>query len=217
MKIFIFDTETTGLPPRNQKPNKQNVRYWPNVVQYSSLVYDTDDKTFKTDDFIVKIPEHKTIPQESIDIHGITNEIMRKKGTNVKTVLDNFIENYNTSDIIVAHNIGFDYNLMLTELIRNKMDEQIDIKKVKFCTMDNTKEMCNIRVKNTRTNKIYVKWPTLNELHKHLFKTEPENLHNSLIDVYVCFRCFYRLRFGKDIFEDRTNPSSEIYYELTGL
>lgn len=38
----------------------------------------------------------------------------------------------------------------------------------------------------------YKKWPTLLEFHKHLFNTAPENLHNSIVDVLVCLRCFLK-------------------------
>lgn len=42
--------------------------------------------------------------------------------------------------------------------------------------------------------KTYKKFPKLSELHEHLFGYIPENLHNSLIDVLVCLRCFLKLR-----------------------
>jgi len=38
----------------------------------------------------------------------------------------------------------------------------------------------------------YKKWPTLLEFHKHLFNTIPENLHNSIVDVLVCLRCYLK-------------------------
>ena len=47
--------------------------------------------------------------------------------------------------------------------------------------------------------KVSYKRPKLVELHQYLFKTIPNNLHNSLIDVFVCFRCYYYLVNNKDI------------------
>jgi DNA polymerase III epsilon subunit-like protein len=44
------------------------------------------------------------------------------------------------------------------------------------------------------TPKTYKKFPKLSELHQHLFGYVPENLHNALIDVLVCLRCFLKLR-----------------------
>ena len=37
------------------------------------------------------------------------------------------------------------------------------------------------------------------ELHEKLFEETPKNLHNSLIDILVCFRCYYKMYNGKDI------------------
>ena len=40
----------------------------------------------------------------------------------------------------------------------------------------------------------YKKFPKLSELHQKLFGTVPEHLHNSLVDVLVCLRCFLKIR-----------------------
>ena len=81
-----------------------------------------------------------------------------------------------------------------------------------FCTMRYGTNICNIMVlrepKETKEPKeilvqsnpditakpptFYKKWPTLLEFHKHLFNTAPANLHNSIVDVLVCLRCFLK-------------------------
>ena len=43
------------------------------------------------------------------------------------------------------------------------------------------------------------KFPRLDELHKILFGNIPANLHNSLIDVLVCLRCFLKIRCCVDV------------------
>lgn len=43
------------------------------------------------------------------------------------------------------------------------------------------------------------KFPRLSELHQVLFGNVPENLHNSLIDVFVCLRCFLKIRCCVDV------------------
>jgi DNA polymerase-3 subunit epsilon len=82
-----------------------------------------------------------------------------------------------------------------------------------YCTMKATIDLCSIMaeypVKNTTIigpNEIngrvafiqkprqYKKFPRLSELHNTLFGSIPENLHNSLIDVLVCLRCFLKIR-----------------------
>ena len=40
------------------------------------------------------------------------------------------------------------------------------------------------------------------ELHNKIFK-QILRIRNSLADVYACFRCYYRLKFGKDFYKDK--------------
>ena len=72
--------------------------------------------------------------------------------------------------------------------------------------------ICNIKYIHPMSGKIYKKYPKLVELHNHLFNSVPENLHNSLIDVYVCFRCFYKMVYDFDPKE--TNVQFNQCYEM---
>jgi DNA polymerase III epsilon subunit-like protein len=47
------------------------------------------------------------------------------------------------------------------------------------------------------------KWPTLTELYTKVFETvPPSDLHNSIIDVLVCLRCFLKVRGATEMQED---------------
>ena len=59
------------------------------------------------------------------------------------------------------------------------------------------------------SNLALAKESTIQAIYKYLFATTPENLHNSLIDVLVCFRCFYALAYNSDPME--TNPQFARY------
>ena len=43
------------------------------------------------------------------------------------------------------------------------------------------------------------KYPRLSELHNVLFGAVPENLHNAMVDVLVCLRCFLKIRCCLDV------------------
>ena len=214
MLVTIFDTETTGLPGARYLIN-DTLRMWSHVVQFSYIVYDTDEKkTVAVRDFIIKLPPGVEITKESSDIHGITKEITEEKGVEINSVLAEFMEWCNKSELIVGHNVEFDYNMVCAELMRLKNDksqgtvlynqiyedylEKFKNYKKFFCTMKTTVDICKIK-KMSRQGKEYNKYPSLLELHKHLFGSEPKNLHNSLVDVMVCFRCFYMIKFGVDL------------------
>ena len=64
--------------------------------------------------------------------------------------------------------------------------------------------LCNIERINKFTKKKELKYPKLSELHHKLFNTVPNNLHNSLIDILVCFRCFGKLYFDIDYLNSDT-------------
>jgi hypothetical protein len=66
------------------------------------------------------------------------------------------------------------------------------LKKPTICTMKSTTQMCKLPK---------MKWPNLNELHCKLFNETVPYLHNSIIDVIVCLRCYYWIVFKKDLFE----------------
>jgi DNA polymerase III epsilon subunit-like protein len=204
MLVTIFDTETTNLPGARYLTN-DTIRLWSHVVQFSYIVYDTDEKkTVVVRDFIIKLPPGVLITKESSDIHGITKEITDEKGVEINGVLAEFMDWCNKSELIVGHNVEFDYNMVCAELMRIKNDEFKDyLDKFKsfnkfFCTMKTTVDICKIK-KISRQGKEYNKYPSLLELHKHLFGSEPKNLHNSLVDVMVCFRCFHMIKFGIDL------------------
>ena len=71
MKVIVVDVETTGLPI-NKKASITDDNNWPNIIQISWITMDTDsinDNIIKIYDYIIKLPEGKTIPQDSIKIH----------------------------------------------------------------------------------------------------------------------------------------------------
>lgn len=47
--------------------------------------------------------------------------------------------------------------------------------------------------------RVFKKFPKLSETHNYLFGYIPENLHNAMVDVLVCLRCFLKLRCGYSI------------------
>jgi len=46
--------------------------------------------------------------------------------------------------------------------------------------------------------KKYKKWPKLSELYFALFGENPDGLHNSMMDVLVCLRCYLKMRHSFD-------------------
>lgn len=213
---LFFDLETTGLPKKRGLSYK-HLYNWPHIVQISWYISDADintnvDNVVDIDksnvdepniddikDYIIK-PSEFEIPIESSNVHGITNEYAIKNGMDLKTVLNIFACDLQKTDVIIAHNIEFDSNVLLCEMMRLGMDDEINLFKsiYKICTMKETTELCKIPFTNTwckngvNKSKKY-KWPKLSELYSFLFNEELVGAHNSKNDVLGLVKCFNQL------------------------
>ena len=200
MRVLTFDTETTGLPKR-YNGSIHDSDNWPHIVQLSILLYDLDaQETIAVHDFIIKLPESVVMTQENTDIHGITNEMSSQKGVNIKEALLCMSACLDDARVLVAHNLEFDANMIAVECNRVGYPNILRIKSfVEYCTMLHGMKLCNLKMISRKTNREIVKFPKLIELHQKLFNEVPNNLHNSLVDVFVCFRCYHKLTQVHDV------------------
>ena len=202
-KIIVFDVETTGLPSK-YNPSIDELGVWPYIVQFSWIVYDTEIMDMLSiKDYIIKLPNNMKIPEPSTKIHGITNEMMEKNGRNLEQIIYEFLEDVSNVNVCVAHNMKFDKSMITVEGMRNNVAniKKMFEGKVEFCTMVYGNDICKLTRLNYRNQRVS-KFPKLIELYEKLFNEVPNNLHNSLNDVLVCFRCYYRLRYNSDILQD---------------
>lgn len=217
MRVLIFDTETTGLP-KSRSINPDSLHLWPHIVQFSYIIYDvTDNDICVIEDNIIRVADDVEISQESAAIHGITNEISKSGGVDLNQVLSGFFGALKNVDMLVGHNISFDINVVVVELLRiiyNQsntvpVDELLSYKTYLHmlnnyqnihCTMQNSIDMCAIKVMG-KNGREYNKFPKLSELHQKLFGSVPDNLHNSLNDILVTLRCYIMITLKMDVLE----------------
>jgi DNA polymerase III epsilon subunit-like protein len=206
MKVLVFDTETNGLPSkeviRKKYPSSSDLVYeYPVVVQLSYILYDLSaNEICIIKDDIINISKQIQLNEDSVKIHGITEDIINKKGIDIKESIKWFIEAMNKADILVAHNIHFDKNVLKGEMLRNGFKDYFSLlKRKEICTMKQSINFCKIECVSERTGKTYFKWPKLIQLHNKIFEIDPKNLHNALNDVLICLRCFVYLTLHYDI------------------
>ena len=214
-RALIFDVETTGLLPRNfdiKNLKLYPIQNLPYVIQLSYMVYDFSlDKIVESYNAYVKVPVE--IPEKITQLTGINKEKCQTTGIEMKDILDKFHQAYIHSDCIIAHNLMFDRNMLLIELQRNRENfGNLDIFKMfdnsynetynisLICTMHMSKEFCNIEKENSLGK--YIKFPTLTELHEKLFNETPKNMHNSLMDIFICLKCYLKLQHNIAISEE---------------
>lgn len=213
--IIVFDTETTGLP-KSTIINNETLHLWPHIVQFSYIMYNVGQmKLEKIVDDVINIPSDIVMTDDTINLHKITNEQAHESKITIQTVLNKFIEDISCNNVIaiVGHNISFDINMLKIELLRLINSDKIDNKSIykkmfyeinytnkTFCTMKKSVDLCQIPARR-KDGTVYYKYPKLIELYKILFEEEPQNLHNSLNDVLVTLRCYYKLVYKEDLFE----------------
>lgn len=182
---LFFDTETTGLP-LDWKAPVTNLNNWPRMVQLAYLIYDKNGNKIKQADFIIQ-PEGFVIPKDASKVHGISTEKAIAEGASLIDVLNEFFEDVQQSDFLVAHNMAFDEKIVGAELLRKNKQNIIPLKK-QICTMQSTINYCKL------PSKYGFKWPKLTELHTALFNEGFDEAHNALVDISITAKCFWELK-----------------------
>ncbi len=198
---LAFDTETTGLPARKSysdyyPPEKLEKYDRSRIVSIAWILF-SDSETFAKHYYVIK-PNGFVIDDRSkaTEIHGITQEIADKDGVDLLSVLKALYIDLSRCETLVAHNLQFDKNILLSEIHRllqqeGSPDPTLEkllasyLSKKEFCTMKKTINIVGALNKNGR-----LKYPRLDELHTHYFGTNVLNAHNALADTEACCRCF---------------------------
>ena len=193
MRVLIFDTETTGLPPKNTPTNQTDK--WPHIVQLSWVIYNHETGLVEEEkDNIISLGTHIPISAESTAIHGITSEISRAKGVAIDVALFDFKLAVNRCGKIVAHNLEFDKNMIQVEFYRARIFNNM-FPPVGYCTMKQGTPICKL-VKVWDDGTTSFKYPKLVELYYALFGADapaPEGLHNAKVDVELCLKCYVKM------------------------
>ena len=153
MPSLYFDTETTSLPLCSASGYR--MPGWPDVIQ---LAYAVDDEPIVCEYLLPDQP----VSTGSTEIHGITEEFLRENGRNPREVYERFLEACDRCDVLVAHNLTFDFKVVLAHLFRLDMDNSSLSGKERTCTM---RASCNIVKAKQRLvhGKVLYKYPKLSE------------------------------------------------------
>lgn len=198
---IIFDVETTGLPI-DYKASAEQVDNWPRVIQLAYAVFDDGGNLIKQRCSLIK-PEGWKVPAEKFWIDkGFSTEKNEAEGSPIADVLTDFIVERLFADYSIAHNISFDGKIIRAEMIRLGMATEFVSEKV--CTMMKSTKYCNIP--GTRGPK----WPTLTELHVHLFGEAFDNSHDAMADVMACAKCYFELRKRGVIISDNNATDKKL-------
>jgi len=125
-KVCFIHTETTGLHEyQNEKIYKKNLYGFARMVSFTWIIAtrkeDSSYEILKKEKFIIK-PRCMHIPEDTIQYHGISQEIALKKGSEIEEVLDKFLVDVKDVSILVSHSLEFHLKTVLCEILKyNKL------------------------------------------------------------------------------------------------
>ena len=198
MNYLFIDVETTGLP-KNKKLSYKEKDNWPRVVQISFQMCDEEGVFVEEPITAVIKPENYIISEEVSKIHGISHAFAVAEGQDIKSVLDLLEQYIDKADMLIAHNMEFDYNTIASEFYHLDKREPM-LNKPKFCTMSNRNVMNFCKLPGKFRD---YKYPKLKELYNILFSEEFSNQHNALYDTRATIKCFFELKKRNIIFSEQ--------------
>lgn len=171
MKLFFFDTETTGLNSDDQ------------ILQFWGIFWTFDWEHFHEERKINQfINVSKEIAPEAERVHGINKDKV-KHFWYIQDYIDEFLLYIKKADYVVWHNLDFDIKMMKQECQRVWIP--FDWSGIKqYCTMKNTIDLVNLPWK---------KWPKLSELYRYLFNKDFDNAHDAMADIEATKECFIEI------------------------
>lgn len=204
--ILFFDTETTGI--RDWK----NPSFLPRIVQLGAMLTDDQGRTRAELNLIIT-PDGWTVPEGAANVHGISTEDCMKLGVPLHLALNLFFKLAARADLVVAHNIAYDLDLLNIELANFKpqsdgqaadhaiwteafkamkhfdtMAEARDIVKAPF-----TDKQRMFFASNPHKKDGEYKSPNLTEAYTHFFGKGFEGAHDAMADVRACRDIYFKL------------------------
>src|SRR5215204_3697333 len=174
---IVFDTETNGLPRKGATYTDEGVKdveKWPRIIQLAWAIDNESGDLIRKECKLIK-PDGWTIPEKDFWINnGFATAINEMRGHPMKSVLYQFACDLRMCDIMIAHNMDFDYAVACAEMIRYGI--KVGKKLEKRCTMK----------ENT-----YGKWPKLMELYVQTFGRTFEGAHDAGSDVQATAEIFF--------------------------
>lgn len=188
--IFFFDTETTGFVSKRLPFNHPDQ---PHLVQIAGKLTHDDGRLASQFSFIVN--PGVAIPARASAVHGITDDVAQALGIAEPTAIRLFLSMVEKADVVVAHNVSFDRDVMRCAYARymgagDGPDYPV------YCTMTEATPVINLppTPKMLAAGFTKPKSPNLTECIRHFFDEDLEGAHDALADVTGCMRVYFHLQ-----------------------
>lgn len=185
-KILFYDTETTGLPIWKRPSGGAEQ---PHIVQLAALLVDSESREVLEKMDVIVRPDGWTIPKETIDVHGITNERACAEGVQEVDALAWFLAMWRRADLRVAHNQMFDARIIRIATKRYSIPSTQDEWKAgpAHCTGLLSRPIMEMKPKTH----FGWKMPKLVEAYRYFIGGEMENAHSAMPDAKACMGIYF--------------------------
>lgn len=174
---LVIDTETSGLFNFRAPADAAGQ---PRLASIAMLFCD-DDLRFLWGHSLLVRPDGWEMPAEAERINGLSTELLRKHGHEVRYALDGYVEAIERGYPIIAHNVQYDTKVMRGELRRAGMPDLFSETR-RICTMQALTNICEIPSPRGRG----FKWPKLSEAVERALGRKHSNAHGCLPDAMAC-------------------------------
>jgi DNA polymerase-3 subunit epsilon len=185
MNIGLFgDTETTGMIEyKRQSSNPCQ----PHIVSLAAILVNLDTKEELQSINVIVKPDGWTIPDETIEVHGITNELANEVGLPESVVLGMYINLWQKCSLRIFHNTTFDNRIIRIALKRYMPnlipDEVWKDRDQYYCTFQKFKKLIGGKDGHK-----------LEDAYKHFTGKELVGGHNALVDTQACMEVYWGLQ-----------------------
>ncbi|MGF1786897.1 DNA polymerase III subunit epsilon [Photobacterium swingsii] len=188
-RIIVFDTETTGMNMTG--PHYEGHR----IVEIGAV--EIVNRKFTGNTFHVYIKPDRTIDEEAVGVHGITDEFLLDKPT-YGEIHQEFMDFIQGAEL-VAHNAPFDIGFMDYEF--NKLDPSIG-KTEDFCKVTDTLDMAKKLFPGKRNNLDIL-------CSRYGIDNSHRTLHGALLDAEILADVYLMMTGGQTSLALSADDSNE--------
>lgn len=195
-QALIFDSETTGLPLWKEPSDHPDQ---PHIVQLAAKLVNVDTReVLQSMDVIVK-PDGWVIPQDCIDIHGITNERAAAEGIPEKEAVEMLLAMVADAELVgdvelVGHNESFDRRIVRIGIKRHLDPLAEEGAVLPSDTWKDRKSFCTMWKARPLTKLPGNKLPKLIEAYQHFIGKPMEGAHSAGGDVDGCMAVYFAIK-----------------------
>lgn len=190
----VLDIETTGLPSLDETgeyydPSLRLYYSTSRIVSLAWSVYSNSEvirsryAIARADDVVIDDSS------KACKINGLTSDKVSQFEVPLQETMLDLAKDLKKCDFLLAHNVGFDYNVLLSEAIGLQCtDLESSMKSIKkTCSKKEGKKYLSMQGLEVRHA------PSLKRLYSFLFNEEVPNHHHAMADVQACARCYCKM------------------------